>query len=403
MTPKILITNSVPVNGGDEALLRATIEGLRRRLPRVDIRVLCMHLELSRQYIPDVLFDADLEFAAATPWIYKYAFRHEGKQWHHSTFERLAPLARRQVLSYYREADLVLSSAGGFLNDFYGIETRLHGFEVALNLGKPLVLFAQSIGPFWRDASKRRILEILNRAAAVAVRDNLSAHTLRAAGVNASVIHETADAAFLFRWLNPDLYRAKHGPPLAIGLALRDWTYGKNPPAIEQTIKKAVALCHLLLSDPRRTLVFLSTCQGIPDYTDDSLVAQRVVLQLPRALQKRCQIDRRRYPPRELIDAYRQCDAFIGMRLHGCILSMLGGTAAMGLGYEDKTEYIYRQLGLEAYQVRYESATEEWLVCAERFLAEIDKVRSQLPSALDACSRRAQENLDLVVEQLRAL
>ena len=57
------------------------------------------------------------------------------------------------------------------------------------------------------------------------------------------------------------------------------------------------------------------------------------------------------YAPERLIQLYGQMDAYIGMRLHGAILAMLGGTPAMAIAYEEKTPGIFASLGLEAFQV----------------------------------------------------
>src|SRR5437763_16003171 len=113
----ILITNSVPLNGGDEALLRATIESLKTRWPKSEITTLCKNVDLTRQYLPDLSLGPDIEFATNG--------------------------SLPEVSAAYRNADLVISAPGGFLHDFYPVEYRLRGFEVALSLGKPLVLFAQ--------------------------------------------------------------------------------------------------------------------------------------------------------------------------------------------------------------------------------------------------------------------
>src|SRR5438876_11565827 len=58
---RVLITNAVPLNGGDEALLRATIAALTDQFPGADIDVLCNNAPLSRQYLPDLDLDSDLE------------------------------------------------------------------------------------------------------------------------------------------------------------------------------------------------------------------------------------------------------------------------------------------------------------------------------------------------------
>ena len=55
-----LITNSVPLNGGDEALLRATVESLGQSFPGSNVTVLCKDVELARKYLPDLDLESDL-------------------------------------------------------------------------------------------------------------------------------------------------------------------------------------------------------------------------------------------------------------------------------------------------------------------------------------------------------
>src|SRR5688572_162556 len=135
---KILITNAVPLNGGDEALLRATVDSLKARWPHAHVTTLCKHAKKVQALLPDLSIDSDLEFVS------------DGD--------------RRRVYNLYQEADIVISAPGGFLHDFYPIHDRLEGLKVALRLGKPLILLAQSIGPFWKPGSQQSVREVLNHA-----------------------------------------------------------------------------------------------------------------------------------------------------------------------------------------------------------------------------------------------
>jgi polysaccharide pyruvyl transferase WcaK-like protein len=365
----ILISNSVPLNGGDEALLQALVESLKERWPQSTITALCNNLDLSRQHLPDLPLAPDLEFASGA--------------------------SLRQASELYRQADLILSAPGGFLHDFYPIEDRLRGFEVALALRKPLILLGQSLGPFWKPESLRRIPQVLNRASCICIRDQASKQHLLEAGIKPALIRQTTDIAFLWRHLSPDLFRPRSGPIRTVGLCFRAWPLDDTV-VVDETIAKADRLCRWLLGDPNRELVFISTCQGIPGYVDDSEIAVRIVERLPGELRNRCRISRSRLGPRELIRALGSCDAFIGMRLHACILSMLGGTPAMGLGYEQKTQDIFQQLGLESCQVPFRSDSSAWLHCAESFLADAARLHARLPEALDQACRNSRLNLDAV-------
>jgi polysaccharide pyruvyl transferase WcaK-like protein/SAM-dependent methyltransferase len=370
----ILITNSVPLNGGDEALLQATVESLRVRWPQSRITVLCRDVDQARARFTDLSIESDLEFVKS-------------------------PSQRACVSNLYREADLVLSAPGGFLNDHYPLAQRLRGFEVAIALGKPVVLFAQSIGPFWKKESVERIGAVLNRISLILVRDAASQHHLIDCGVARDKIRETADAAFLWRRLAPELFRAKEGPVRSVALSFRSWPLG-DPVEVQKTLSKAEQLCRHLLAHPNRSLVFLSTCQGVAGYVDDSLLAVQIVERLPQALRDRCRVDQTRYAPRELMRLYGECDAFMGMRLHGCVLSMLAGTPAMGLGYEEKTQEVYHQLGLDPYQIPFTADLDDWLSGADRLLADIDTIRASLGASLDRLATRAARSLDYVEESL---
>jgi polysaccharide pyruvyl transferase WcaK-like protein/SAM-dependent methyltransferase len=373
---RFLITNSVPLNGGDEALLRALMIAITRRWPQSEIVVLCKDVERCRQQIPGIQFASDLEFAKTRK-------------------------SRQNTIEHYRKADIVLSAPGGFLHDYYPLEDRLRGFELALTLSKPVLLVGQSIGPFFYSKSFERVREVLNRVSCICVRDEISRDHLLKCGVEASLVEVTADVAFLWRGVSPELFGTHHpkSEEKVIGLSFREWPLGDKK-ILKETIAKAADLCRYILDNPNRKILFLSTCQGIAGYVDDSNAAMEILQLLPQSLRARCEVDRSRYRPEELIRRLGQCDAYIGMRLHGCILAMMAGVPAFGLGYEDKTEQIYRQMGLESYQTRFDHDLNTWISRLDHFFAHVNEIGKQLPGLLDQRCAAAEANLDAVEKQL---
>lgn len=240
---------------------------------------------------------------------------------------------------------------------------------------------------------------MFNRLSCICVRDSLSRKNLLEYGIEAARIRETADAAFLWRGLAPELFRLREGRDRTISLCFRGWPPGDRA-SVDRNLGKALCLCFHLLQGSDRELLFLSTCQGIPGYVDDSELALKIVASLPRSLQERCRVDRVRYSSRNLVRALGATDAFIGMRLHGAILAMLGGTPAMAIGYEPKTEEVFRQAGLDRYQIHFEEDDDAWIECAERFLADTPTIRQKLPDVLDRLCDRAEENLEAVLAWL---
>jgi polysaccharide pyruvyl transferase WcaK-like protein len=344
----------MPVNGGDEALLMALLRGLTGLWPTAPITVLCHRPDESRRLLPAV----HIEPAIARD----------------NDVSRVEP--------FYREADLVISTPGGFLHEHYNIEPALRGFELATRLGKPLALFAQSIGPFTTPDAIASLVSALAGARLIAVRDSASFNSLAAYGITGNRVVRVPDAAFLWHHLAPELYVRKVGPPRRAALCFRRWPHNDRD-GVKETIKKGRRLVEHLASRGLEDFLFVSTCQGVPGYVDDSELACRIVEGLDDRLRSRCVVDRERYHPEDLIRLLSSCDVMFSMRLHGCLLAILGGTPAMGLGYEPKTAEIFRLMGLKKYQVPFTAYQTRWCQCASALLDDLDAVRLEIPATLN--------------------
>jgi colanic acid/amylovoran biosynthesis protein len=372
--PRVLITDAMPVNGGDEALVLGLLRALKRRWTGARFMILCHRPDASRQVLPGYPIEPALE-------------PHQGDD---------------AVERFYSWADLVISTPGGFLHDHYDISTTLRGFRLAQERNKPLALFAQSLGPFNNSATRGLVAQVLHHASLVAVRDSLSRQHVADCGVTGDHIISVPDAVFLWRKPTRSLYVAKSGPARRAALCFRRWPSADRE-AYRETIKKARLFVEHLHSRGIEEFLFVSTCQGVDTYVDDSELAVRIVDGLPASLRDRCVVNRDHQHPEEMIRLLSGCDVMLSMRLHGCLLAMLGGTPAMGLAYESKTPEIFRQLGLKKYQVPFMSYATRWCECASGLLDDLDAVRTALPATLDRMSagaHRAIDRLDRLVAGL---
>jgi colanic acid/amylovoran biosynthesis protein len=370
---RILITDAMPVNGGDEALVLGLLRALKRRWTGARFIILCHRPDESRQLLPGHPIEPALESLQGDD----------------------------AVERFYSWADLVISTPGGFLHDHYDISATLRGFQLAQRLNKPLVLFAQSMGPFNNSETRCPVAHVLQHASLVAVRDSLSRQHITDCGVRGDHIISVPDAVFLWRKPTRSLYIAKSGPARRAALCFRRWPSADRQ-AYRETIKKARLFVAHLHSRGIEEFLFVSTCQGVDTYVDDSELAVRIVDGLPASLRDRCTVNREHQHPEQMIRLLSGCDVMFSMRLHGCLLAMLGGTPAMGLAYESKTPEIFRQLGLKKYQVPFTSYATRWCECASGLLDDLDAVRAALPATLDrmsASSYRALERLDALLPQ----
>jgi len=215
----------------------------------------------------------------------------------------------------------------------------------------------------------------------ISVREEVSLGHIKKLSLQNKNVLLTTDNAFLLFDKNKTLKKAKASSSLRLAVCFRRWA---NEKETTEVIDKAIKLCtHLLDTYPNSQLTFLSTCQGITGYVKDSLIAEKIVAALAPSLATRCIINTDHHHPQQLIEVYSSFDAYIGMRLHGAILSMLGQTPAFNIGYELKSQGIYQAMDLTAYQIHYQDSIEHWTSQADSFLKDIQEISTKLPAIIE--------------------
>lgn len=371
-------------------MLEASSQALQKLFEATQIDILCKEYQLCRSLIPGYRFFSDYEYAQfdfgesflgrclskVKRKLFAFGFA--------SFFERfnfLETKAQHQVLALYQQADLIISSPGGYLHDHYGYLDRLKTFELLQANSKPVILLAQSIGPFWKKNHIERLKKSFDQMMAISVREAISLDHLKKLKLRNKNIFLTTDHAFLLFDKKQRFEKPAKAAGLNLVVCFRRWSNEKETADI---ISKAIQFCtHLLEQFPSCQLTFLSTCQGIEGYVKDSLLAEKIVAQIPDTLKSRCIINRKHHHPRELIEVYSTFDAYLGMRLHGAILSMIGQTPAFNIGYELKSQGIYHAMGLSAFQISYQEGIEDWIRQSDYFLATLDEIREGLPSIIE--------------------
>jgi len=372
---RILLTNTVALNGGEAATIKAILALLRRTFG-ADTRVVVYEQtpEAAAKYHPDVDFRALLwnratwsvrmptgrlrwwvnrplgrvsraRFLRALDWW--CAGRRDRAKW-------LLSREERRDLEIYSTADLVVSSGGTYLVDNYDIEPRIFDFEIAHRLGRPLVLFTQSMGPFRQDATRGRLRAALEAAKLILLRDETSLAHLHDIGVKHPNVHVAADAVFALN--DPETLAARYAAMPALGgaprvaLSVRHWPYFRRWSTTDGMARYRASIAAAVTRLVRRhgaRVTFLSTCQGIPEYWfDDAKVADQIVSLLEPDLRWCVEVDRGFHSPEQMVELLTTYDLVIATRFHMAILALLAGTPAMAIAYEFKTIDMYRRLGV---------------------------------------------------------
>lgn len=399
-----LITNTATLNAGDAAILFATAGILHRALGN-DLHVTACDLQAdaaARAY-PDLdvhptVFGA-LQKSAGRHGSTKAGFVRAliaARLWHTPLGPRVAqslPPPVRGALGRIAAARVVVSAGGTYLVPHYRMLPKLADLLVAYAMGRPYVLFTQSLGPFSRGRGMHLLRFLLRRARLILVRDTRSRHYLEGLRIRPERIIECADAAFALplpgtrQWVGQP---GKNRGPLQVAISVRDWPHMRSAGGMNAYFDAVAALTANLVARHGAEVTFISTCQGAGDYwTDDSLTAAAVVERLDASLQKAVRIDRGFHTPWQLMSVLGRFDAVVATRMHVAILALLMGVPVLPIAYEFKTSELFGKLGLGGLVQDIEAVTPGGLCSAvDHFLA----VRSDLSAMIPGLVARERQS-----------
>lgn len=427
----VIIENTVALNTGDAAILVAIIDIVRETFgAQTRISVFDSAPELAAAHYPDI------EFHALT-WNYlsgnvrlfgrerKTAVRRLVSLLQRTAFRRAidARVAGRRIepslflergavenIERYAAADLVISTGGTYLVEHYKLRDRFEELQKDIRLRKPLVLFTQSLGPFEKPRNRETMKAIADAALLVLLRDEKSAAHLRDIGVTHERQQVVCDSVFALArkdWLQAPPPRTG-GSRLRVAVSVRRWTHyeGRDREAGTQSYEGAVAdAVTALVREKNAEVVFVSTCQGIPEYLyDDSEIAVRIRERLPADVQAATSVDRGFHSPHALMELLRGFDFAISTRMHMAILGLCVGLPVLPIAYEFKTTELYKAMGQGEWVTDISAIEpESFRALALRFADRFAEFRAEVVPRVLEQSASARSAGRLIAERLAAL
>ena len=299
-----------------------------------------------------------------------------------------------KVFSALRRSDVLLSGGGSLLQDTTSTRSLLYYLSVircAELLGKPVMLYANGIGPVRRPGNRQRVKQAVERATVVTLRDHSSARELVEMGVSRPDLHVTADPVFHLSPADPQrgaqlLQEAGLAPGAPfVAVSVRDW------PDTDAFCRELARLCDHLRREHGLEILFLlmqpsrdrATTQQVRSFMEEP----SCLLDLPCT-------------PRELMAVLGQAKLCLAMRLHTLIFSARMAVPSMGLVYDPKVESYLQELDLPAagHVAQFDGA--EAIRRADQLLANYGEVLSALQKTSAQLTQSAQKNEALLLELL---
>ena len=357
---KLLLTDNVILNGGDSAILAGTINGIVNQsgCSQEQMSIHCDYYDAAITHYPELPLQRSLQEA-----IRKYPPSFFWRFDKPKRFSWLSSIAlspqEREAYQAYQQADAVVTCGGSFLTDAYDLTLTCFGYDLALQLNKPMILLGQSLGPFKSEEKKAFVAKRLQRFDKIVVRDHLSYQTALEMGCEPEQVIEGRDMAFLIETgAQP---KQKPEGKLTIGLSLRRWTYPYAPSEqrdelYQNYLKSLAEVASRLVDQFDANVVFLSTCQGDKAYSfQDSDVAKEVLAMLALEVQSQCSVIDSFQTPESFLANLSTIDVFVGTRMHSCILSLISNIPTINICYEFKSKELFESMGLDEFVIDIEA------------------------------------------------
>jgi colanic acid/amylovoran biosynthesis protein len=248
------------------------------------------------------------------------------------------------------EADFVLVSGGGFLNDNYrpAIIGRLFEMLFAHALKKPVGIYSHSMGPFNSRFYRTMAKFVFCRMQIITLREKVSAKLVKDMDVDVpiAVVPDAAFAIPLGDSYDGIVLEHLDGEEREmVSISVREWDYYTKERGHKQYIDTMSKLADALVERGYR-VIFCSTCSGFGGYArDDRITADEVIEGMKQ--KDEVLVIRDHLGPSNLIGIYSRMKFHIGTRMHSNIFALLGGTPVVAIGYEHKTMGMMEGLGME--------------------------------------------------------
>lgn len=349
-------------NSGDDSILRAMVDSLRKARPHIRI------LALSND-------------PAETRAVYGIDAIHRFDFWN--------------IVKYMRKTKLLISGGGSLIQDVTSDKSLYYYLAIIFlgsALGMRVMLYANGVGPVRREKNYKVIEKVLNKVDLITLREPSSLEELQKFGVTKPEIRVTADPVFT---LSPDQDAAAAELLKKAGVApgkrycvisLRSWREADRN--LEDVVAEVADYVRLRY-DMETIFVPMQEGRDLP-------IAERTV----KAMKYPGNILRGKYPSTKLMALVSRAEFVLGMRLHILIYAARVGTPVIGLTYDPKVDatmdYLNQRLTL--------SAKNPNPLTLRRYIDEImteqGKIRNELTGVGAALQEKAKENVSLALSLL---
>jgi len=341
---KFLITNAHSSNSGDLAIQATLIRQLHKISGDAEITVLCSYPEFSRKNIGGdtsfknyiwPIFDGTPSFQEFVQsafmlldiFLSALVYRVSGKR---IFSEKNSPFGD------FLDSDIVIGAGGGYLSHDYGFIRPYADYLLAKFLGKKLILYNHSIGPFGGSINRAVSGFVLRKADLIIVREKRSKKNLEELGIKNARL--SADLAFAFTGFKPANKRKN-----TVVICPRKSIYRCRNKE-DNYFMLLASLSKKLISSGKKVIILPTTPEDIKLYES-----------LKKVIPEEVEYINTVHPPDKIAELLSESEFLVSSRIHPIILGSLSSTPFFALGWEYKLDEISKMICEDCHANAYDA------------------------------------------------
>jgi colanic acid/amylovoran biosynthesis protein len=321
------------------------------------------------------------------------------------------------LLQEYIKTDIIVGIYGDALIDATVSTTVLYSFSILLSslLRKPYVLYPQSMGHFKSKFSRFLVKFAFNRATSITAREEITKNNLQEMGVNKSLIHLTADIAFILQPASRERVEEiflkesiTKDDGVLIGMNINQLVNykSKNSKVKCDYIDLMAQVADYLISNLNATIIFIPHSIYQMEIIDSKRNIEDDVIAVNEAFAKvenkhKVAAITSNYTSEELKGIIAQCDLFIGARMHANIAATSMCVPTIAIAYSSKAPGIMKMVGLEKYVCDFRTMSFEELISKiEDMLSNREKIVEKMTPKIEDLKESVWLNVKVVKDLL---
>ncbi len=301
-----------------------------------------------------------------------------------------------EITRVLAKSDLLISGGGSLLQDVTSNRSLYYYLSImmlAKQLGKPVMLYAQGIGPVCGSLARGAMRYIGNMVDLITVRDEGSQDELKRLRVTKPEIHVTADPVLAIHPVDKQIGRTilrKYGlegtGPL-VGIAVREWKDWSH-------YKQVLAQCaDHIVHEFGAKVVYLPM-----QFPEDVTVAKKIA----RRSKQPAFLLNEEFTTSELLSLVGNLDLLISIRLHALIFAGVMHVPMIGISYDPKIDRFLESVG-ERQVGNLKNVTVDGLLTRVRQLwPELQSRQRPQDERINALRQKAFRNAELAIELIAA-